>query len=193
MVVLVMVDGQTGGYELPKVEGEKAVRVSLLAQLLEKSKLVVERVKTNPEIRESMTKEKERALRDLVLTGLVLCELVPVAEWANDLGKWSGVAKKLAEKAPEIKKAGKITGVIGDLYPEVPKWFLATMAGLDGLGAPYVGIAPEIIQLMVDRKQSLANQTRIAGETFKTIKDVFFKKSEYAKAQTEQALEVFKG
>lgn len=172
---------------------ENAIKLSLMERLLEKPKKFFEAVGSDEKIKEKFDKEKERMARDAVLAVLIVCEVIPGLEMANEGAKWVDMAKKVTKAAPGVRKAGSIPGVIKELYPDMPEWLVASTALLDTVGVPYIGVVPDVIQLLVDQKASMSRQASMVKDTFVIAKDVFFEKSDYEKAKIDAAKLVFKG
>ncbi len=169
-------------------EAERVSRETVARVFWDKVRNTVEDLKNSEKIGVLIKAEKDTEVRDLVLLGLAIIELVPVAEMLNEGSKWATVLKKAEQLAPKVKKEGKLAGIILNLYPDIPTWLVAATAGLDTIGVPFVGAAPEVLQLAIDL---LWNDTKTRAGLGKEVVDVikrnFFEKSEYEQQQIKEA------
>jgi hypothetical protein len=176
-------------------KSEKSVeeaRISLMKGLLKDAGETFDRLKNNPEASAAFEREKQRAVRQAVLAGLILVELAPGAENLNDVTKEVSMAEKIKnlvkESGPEVVKVAKSAGLIKDLYPDIPTWFMTVFEAIDVASVPILGAAPEALQFLIDGFYNTSNnRITIVKEAVKTYKDV----REQRRGNINQAKAVF--
>lgn len=170
-----------------RLKSKDEARVSLMKGLWEDTKSTYSEIDTKRK-EEGLDKEKqERDKRKVILSLLIAAEFIPVAEMSNEgakaLSTSEKVLKNIKEKAPGAINTAKSKGLIGDLYPNVPDWFVSSMALLDTAGVPFIGVAPDVIQLVHDRVMDMKDSMDITKETI----SVFRQKRNERKAQIDEA------
>lgn len=164
------------GIEEHKVDSGKP-RLNLMKGLFDDAKATFMRLKENPNALGAVKKEKEIAIRQTVLAGLIAAEFAPGAEMINDATKDATIASRLGkiikEKGPEAANAAKKMGLVKELYPNVPTWLISVFAAVDTAEVPLLGAAPELVQFLIDGFfNDPKNRIIIAKETFNTFKDI---------------------
>lgn len=152
-------------------------RLNLMKGLFSDAKTTFLRLKDNPNALGAIKKEKEIAIRQTVLAGLIAAEFAPGAEMINDATKDATLASRLGkiikEKGPEAAKAAKKMGLVKELYPNVPTWLISVFAAVDTAEVPLLGAAPELIQFLIDGfYNDPKNRIIFAKETVNTFRDI---------------------
>jgi len=172
-----------------KSKGE--ARFSLMKGLMEDVKSTYVEINNKREEGGLNEESKQRAKRMAVLSLLIAAEAIPVVETANEgakvLSKSEKILGKIKDKSPSAVKIAKSKGLIGDLYPNVPDWFVSSMAVLDTFGVPGIGVAPDAFQLIHDRAMTMKDQVGFLGETVSTFKQI----RDQRKALISQAVSTF--
>lgn len=176
-------------------KSEKSVdeaQVSLMKELFGDAKKIFEKLKENPKVSLAFEAEKQRAVRQAVLAGLILAEFVPVVEKVDDVTKAISIEEKIkriiTEKGSEAAKVVKKSGLVKDLYPNIPSWFVSIFEAIDVAEVPLLGVVPEVIQFLVDGFYNTPrSRITIIKESVKTFKEV----REQRRGQISQAKSVF--
>ena len=187
-----MIEGNFEVKERPiKSKGE--ARISLMKGLWEDAKNTYLEINDKRKEKGLDKESQERAKRKVILTLLVAAEFIPGAEMSNEgaktLSKSEKILNTIKEQVPEAVKTAKSKGLMEDLYPNVPDWFVSSMAALDTTGVPFIGIVPDVIQYVYDRAMEGKD---IAGTSKEAI-SIFKQKREERKGQINQAVLAFSG
>lgn len=176
-----------------RLKNRNEARVSLMKGLWEDARDTYTQIKNEREENGLNKERQERAKREAILALLIAAEAIPGVEMSNEgakvLSKSEQVLKKIKDKTPEAVKVAKTKGLIGDLYPNVPNWFVSSMAFLDTVGVPFIGAAPEVIQYVHDRTMDMKDNMNVTKETI----SVFRQKREERRGQINEAKLAFSG
>jgi len=170
-----------------KLKNTNEARVSLMKGLWEDARDTYSSIKKERDESGLNKDAQDRAKREAALSLLIAAEAIPGVEMSNEgakaLSKSEKVLKTIKEKAPGAINTAKSKGLIGDLYPNVPDWFVSSMALLDTAGVPFIGVAPDVIQLVHDRVMDMKDSIDITKETI----SVFRQKRNERKGQIDEA------
>lgn len=178
------------GERLPKKSKGEA-RISLMEGFREDAKATFAQILKEQKESGLDKVRLERTKRMAILSFLILAELIPGVEATNEtvkgMSKFEKIFKKIKEKSPDAIKVAQSKGLIGDLYPNVPDWFVSSLAVIDAFGAPGIGILPDVFQLQYDKFMQIKDDIKVYGGAVSTFKEI----RKQRKSQISQAVLAF--